>query len=56
MHLLGSLNTVSLVPQADSPDSFWNQSTFLGVPIVAQWLTNPTSMHEDAGSIPGLAQ
>ena len=27
-----------------------------GVPVVAQWLTNPTKTHEVAGSIPGLAQ
>ena len=26
------------------------------VPFVAQWLTNPTSNHEDSGSTPGLAQ
>ena len=28
----------------------------MGVPIVAQWLTNPTNNHEVLGSIPGLAQ
>ena len=27
-----------------------------GVPVVAQWLTNPTRNHEVADSIPGLAQ
>ena len=26
------------------------------VPIVAQWVTNPTSIHKDAGLIPGLTQ
>ena len=29
---------------------------FLGVPIVVQWLTNPTRNHEVAGSISALAQ
>ena len=28
----------------------------LGVPVVAQWLTNPTRNAEVVGSIPGLAQ
>ena len=27
-----------------------------GVPVVAQWLTNPTRNHEVSDSIPGLAQ
>ena len=27
-----------------------------GVPVMAQWLTNPTRNHEVGGSIPGLAQ
>ena len=30
--------------------------TLEGVPIVAQWLTNPTRNHEVAGSVPALAQ
>ena len=28
----------------------------LGVPFVAQWLTNPSRKHEVADLIPGLAQ
>ena len=30
--------------------------TQLRVPIVAQWVENPTSIHKDADSIPGLTQ
>ena len=36
-----------------------NQSVYIspaGVPIVAQWLANLTSIHEDAGLTPSLTQ
>ena len=29
---------------------------YIGVPVVAQWLTNPTRNLEVAGLIPGLAE
>ena len=36
------------------PDALlWAEET--GVPVVAQQVINPTSIHEDVGSIPGLA-
>ena len=33
-----------------------NKNKIMGVPIMAQWLTNLTRNHVVAGSIPGLAQ
>ena len=36
--------------------AFMSKEANTGVPIVAQWLTNLTGIHEDVGSIPGLAQ
>ena len=28
----------------------------MGVPVVAQWVKRPTTIHEDEGSTPALAQ
>ena len=36
--------------------TFWHRMFSIGVPIVAQWLTDPTRNHEVEGSVPGLAQ
>ena len=35
---------------------FYIKNVNLGVLIVTQWVKNLTSIHEDAGSIPGLIQ
>ena len=40
----------------ESPLFGYKKEIILGVPVVAQWLMNPTRNHEVAGSIPGLAQ
>ena len=33
-----------------------SKKRIVGVPVVAQWLMNPTKNHEVLGSIPSLAQ
>ena len=38
----------------DTGQTFDTRSGPQGVPTVAQCVKNPTSIHEDAGSIPGL--
>ena len=39
----------------NSPNTAFNIGSVHGVPVVAQWLTNPTGNHEVLGSVPGLA-
>ena len=34
----------------------YNENERQGIPFVAHWVKNPTSIHEDVGLIPGLAQ
>ena len=45
------------MPRILFDEKFQNKNSMnFGFPVVAQWLTNLTSIHKDAGSIPGLAQ
>ena len=49
--MIGLVNTQSLLMMLVS-----SETHNLGVPVVAQWLMNPTRNHEVPGSIPALAQ
>ena len=44
----------SSISKINNPIKKWAEG--LGVPVVVQWLTNPTRNHEVAGSVPALAQ
>ena len=47
---------IPVVPSLYQGSFFSTLFKLWGVPIVEQWLTNPTRNHEVVGSIPGLAQ
>ena len=44
------------VKEVKIPSSWADEDSSLGVPIVAQQVKNLTSIHQDAGLIPGLTQ
>ena len=54
--ILQILVTVSLKQETVIMESGYIKEAARGVPVVAQQVKNPTSTHEDAGSIPGLTQ
>ena len=56
MRLLRLTAIMCLLPNTLRNTRHCSKALNLGVPVVAQRLKNPTSIHEDAGSIPGLAQ
>ena len=47
--------TITPIPKPDK-DTTKKRKLWAGVPVVAQWLTNPTRNHEVEGSVPALAQ
>ena len=50
------MNAIILLPKIITKYNSFSEINKQGVPVVAQWLTNPTRNHEVAGSVPALAQ
>ena len=53
--LLANRSTKASLPSTFGRIAFFLKVGKAGVPVVAQWLTNPTRDHEVVGSIPALA-
>ena len=51
--MVGILYTFGEVPLGEKRH-IWK--AVRGIPVVGQWVKNPTSIHEDPGLIPGLSQ
>jgi len=54
--MISTLAIMRRIQMQDTENAFEIKRPAAGVPVVAQWLTNPTRNHEVAGSIPALAQ
>ena len=52
-HIVSSIQALSVEGNQTMSLSKYSR---VGVPFMAQWLTNLTSIHEEAGQIPGLTQ
>ena len=51
------IDSLCCTPETNTTVSqLYSNKKILGVPVVAQWLTDPTSNHKVVGSIPGLVQ
>uniref|UniRef100_A0A4X1SIZ6 RING-type E3 ubiquitin transferase n=1 Tax=Sus scrofa TaxID=9823 RepID=A0A4X1SIZ6_PIG len=60
LNIRGKAAMLSTLPPPPPPPSALGEitikNTFHGVPVVAQWLTNPTRNHEVVGLVPALVQ
>ena len=54
--LAPTLGKLGHLPVSYDPYSNSDKNQNCGVPVVAQWVKNQTSIQEDVPSIPGLAQ
>ena len=53
---IATVTTTTTKKKKDKRQKKKKKNQHIGVPVVVQWLTNPTRNHEVSGSIPGLAQ